>query len=227
MLRVLTLAVALSLIISPATTISAENSATPTAGRELVLDGSAVHDVGSTHLNITNWGLIGSRPGTGAAYSSAPSLEFPVGSGVDHLWAAGLWVGGIVDGVPSVSTGQYTPELLADPDDPLDIIYEAGPGLARGSRYPMPNADDDRDGLEDEDPLDGRDNDGDGLIDEDFAVVGKQYFHASMRDDTALSTSLFPRSSSSRHRGRTGELSVEERPPRRLRRAAVHDHQSW
>ncbi len=45
---------------------------------------------------------------------------------------------------------------------------EGDPGGRRGfSRQP----DDDGDGLEDEDPLDGRDNDGDGLIDEDHAAV--------------------------------------------------------
>jgi len=192
MTTLLMLAVVLSLLFSPATAVFAENAAAPDAGRVLVLDGSAVHDVGATHLNVTNWGLIGARPGTGAPSSSAPSLEFPVGSGADHLWAAGLWVGGIVDGVPLVSTGQYSPELLADPDDPLDTIYESGPGQNRGRRYPMPNADDDRDGQEDEDPLDGRDNDGDGLIDEDYAAVGKQYMRAVMRDDTPLATTLFP-----------------------------------
>jgi hypothetical protein len=45
---------------------------------------------------------------------------------------------------------------------------EGDPGGRRGfSRQ----ADDDGDGLIDEDPLDGRDNDGDGLIDEDHAAI--------------------------------------------------------
>ncbi len=192
MYRGLMLASMLALLISPAALAGLDNTDTPTAGREFVLDGSVVHDIGATHLNITNWGLIGARPGISAPYGSAPSLEFPVGSGVDHLWAAGLWVGAIVDGEPRVSTGQFTPELLADRDDPLDTIYESGPGHVRGRRYPMPNADDDRDGLEDEDRLDGYDNDGDGSIDEDFAAIGKQYFHAVMRDDTPFSLELFP-----------------------------------
>jgi hypothetical protein len=185
----LILAIASVLLILPAAASGADVAADAAARRTFVLDGSAAHDVGNTHLNITNWGLIGSRPGVGAPYSTAPSLDL---DGVDHLWGAGLWVGGIVDGVASVSTGQYTAELLADPDDPLDVIYESGPGHPMGKRYPMPNADDDLDGLEDEDPLDGRDNDGDGRIDEDYAGVGRQYFHARMRDDTALSQALFP-----------------------------------
>lgn len=192
MLRVLMLAVVLPLCISPATAMEAARPVAPAVDRVLVLDGSVVHDVGSTRLNITNWGLIGSRPGSTAAYSSAPSLEFPVHSGVNHLWAAGLWVGGIVDGTARVSTGQYAPELVADPDDPLDAIYESGSGQFPGLRYPMANADDDHDGLEDEDPLDGHDNDGDGLIDEDYAAVGNQYFHAVMRDDRPLTTMTNP-----------------------------------
>jgi hypothetical protein len=159
------------------------------ARRVLVTDGSAVHDLGNTHLNITNWGLIGSRPGIETGYSAAPSLRY---QGVDHLWAAGLWVGGVVDGESRVSTGQYLPELLPDPDDPLDIIYESGKKPSGKRRYPAPNADDDRDGLEDEDPLDGRDNDQDGLVDEDYASIGEQYFRAVQRDDTQLADELFP-----------------------------------
>jgi hypothetical protein len=45
---------------------------------------------------------------------------------------------------------------------------ECDPGGRRGV---APDADDDADGLADEDPVDGRDNDGDGRIDEDFAAV--------------------------------------------------------
>lgn len=47
----------------------------------------------------------------------------------------------------------------------------AAEGAAGGQRGFSARADDDGDGLVDEDPLDGRDNDGDGRTDEDFAAV--------------------------------------------------------
>ncbi|MBD3180489.1 MAG: T9SS type A sorting domain-containing protein [Candidatus Latescibacteria bacterium] len=45
-------------------------------------------------------------------------------------------------------------------------------GCGNGVRMPRDDADDDGDGLINEDRLDGRDNDGDGRVDEDFAAVG-------------------------------------------------------
>ncbi len=48
---------------------------------------------------------------------------------------------------------------------------EGDPGGRRGFD---PGADDDGDGLIDEDRADGRDNDGDGLVDEDFAAIGDE-----------------------------------------------------
>lgn len=156
-----------------------------------VLDGSAVHNVGELQLNITNWGLIGSRPSQDSPYSVAPSAMWPAGSGIDHLFAAGLWIGGIRGGVPLVTTGQYTNELLPSAH-PLDRIYEMSEGEAGGSRFPYPNEDDDGDGRLHEDPKDGFDNDGDGLIDEDFVALATQHFRCTMRDDTVLSQEMWP-----------------------------------
>jgi hypothetical protein len=53
----------------------------------------------------------------------------------------------------------------------LKRVFEGIPG---GRRYPLAQRDDDGDGEEDEDRLDGIDNDGDGRIDEDFAAAGDQ-----------------------------------------------------
>ncbi len=50
-------------------------------------------------------------------------------------------------------------------------LSEGGRG---GARLPSAEADDDGDGLIDEDVFDGRDNDGDGLEDEDFAAIGEK-----------------------------------------------------
>lgn len=195
MLRLAPCALAMLILSTPATSTAAVDSPTG-AGRVLVLDGSAVHDLADVQLNVTNFGLIGSRWGSGAPFSQAPSLLYPAQGGVNHLWAAGLWVGGLLDdGVARVSTGQYSSEFVADPEDPVETIYRSGVddrGRPHGRRYPAPNADDDHDGLVDEDPLDGRDNDQDGLVDEDFARIGDQYFRAVMHDDLPFVEEILP-----------------------------------
>jgi hypothetical protein len=156
-----------------------------------IVDGSFVHDVGELQLNITNWGLIGSRPSVPATYSNAPSAMWPAGSGVDYLFAAGLWVGGIKNGIPLVSTGQFENELLPG-DNPLDTMYRMAEGDLGGARYPYPGEDDDGDGRINEDPKNGYDDDDDGLIDEDFAAVSEQEFRFVMRDDQPVAKELWP-----------------------------------
>ncbi|MBN1163349.1 MAG: hypothetical protein JXB45_02110, partial [Candidatus Krumholzibacteriota bacterium] len=47
-------------------------------------------------------------------------------------------------------------------------------GCPAGKRYPGAHADDDGDGMVNEDPIDGIDNDGDDLVDEDFAAAGDE-----------------------------------------------------
>ncbi len=156
-----------------------------------VVDGSVVHNVGELQLNITNWGLIGSRPNLPSTFGDAPSAMWPAGSGVDYLFAAGLWIGGIKNGVPAVSTGQFENEFLPTPD-PTDTIYRTAEGQLDGSRYPFPDEDDDGDGRVNEDPKDGIDNDGDGRIDEDFAAISEQHFRFKMRDNLSVSTEQWP-----------------------------------
>jgi hypothetical protein len=156
-----------------------------------VVDGSFVHNVGELQLNITNWGLIGSQPGTWATYASAPSAMWPAGSGVDYLFAAGIWVGGIKSGVPLVSTGQFENEFFPT-SHPLDTIYRTFEGDLGGSRYPFPDPDDDGDGRENEDPKNGLDDDHDGLIDEDFAAISQQEFRLRMYDNLPIIQEQWP-----------------------------------
>jgi hypothetical protein len=159
--------------------------------KTLIVDGSAVHSVGNLWNHVTNWGLIGTRPGVASGYENAPSARWPGVSGYNHLWAAGLWVAGTVHGQARVSTGQWEAEIMATAD-PVDIIYATTRGVAGGMRYPWDGADDDGDGSEDEDALDGRDNDGDGRIDEDFAAAADQEFSCVMWDTTALARQTYP-----------------------------------
>ncbi len=157
--------------------------------KQLIIDGSIVHDVGRLHLNITNFGLIGSHYTLGAPYSWAPSGRWPGAGGVNHLYGAGLWVGGVRLGQRLVSTGQYAFEIQASPE-PEDVIYETAWDAAQAVRYPFGDPDDDGDGFEDEDPPNGFDDDDDGDVDEDGAGIGSQQFRAEMTD--TYSTDIFP-----------------------------------
>jgi len=165
-----------------------------------VLDGSYVMNVGELHLNLTNFGLIGSQYSLLTTYSSAPSGQWPGGTGEEYLWAGGLWIGGVINGHACVSTGQYEAEFRPG-DQPRDTIYEAIDGQitrpypnrdAGGKRQPDPEADDDGDGRLDEERLDGYDDDDDGLVDEDFAQIGNQMMVCTMYDNTLLAREIYP-----------------------------------
>jgi hypothetical protein len=156
-----------------------------------ITDGSYVMNVGEVQINITNWGLIGSTPGRARSWANAPSCQWPAGSGIEYLWSAGLWVGGVVLGERLVTMNG---EAYPKPNDVAATIYEAiggnimrptGNTDASGARAPEPGPDDDEDGLVDEETLNGYDDDGDGLIDEDFGQIGNQMMVCTMYDNTA------------------------------------------
>ena len=50
-------------ILSSTSVGAAEKGPMQDSSKTLVLDGSYVHDVGMLHMNITNFGLLGSEPG--------------------------------------------------------------------------------------------------------------------------------------------------------------------
>jgi len=156
-----------------------------------VFDGSGVHDIGELLLHTGNWGIMGSYPGSSMPISQFPSAEWPAGSGVEHLYVEALWVGAIKSGVPAVSTAAFEIEF-SPTDDAIDIIYNSYEGAPGGKRLPSPGADDDGDGMMDEDWLDGHDNDGDGLIDEDFAAISPQMFSSWYTDNMPGITDRYP-----------------------------------
>jgi hypothetical protein len=159
--------------------------------RVLVLDGSFVHNVGQLQMHMSNWGIFGSMPSAGFPFSAAPSAQWPADSGIEYLYVAGLWIGGIVNGIPSVSTAAFEMEFRPT-DDPIDAMYRSNEGASGGIRFPFPGCDDDRDGLVDEDRLDGRDNDGDGRVDEDFAAISDQMFTSWYTDDQPATSQRYP-----------------------------------
>jgi hypothetical protein len=159
--------------------------------RILVFDGSAIHNVGNLQVYVGNWGSFGSRPNSRFPTADFPSAQWPAGSGVEYLYIAGLWVGAKLNGIPVVSTsafdyGEFMPTNLE-----VDRIYESYEGAIGGMRLPgLP--DDDRDGLDDEDWLNGHDDDGDGKIDEDYAAISKQMFSCWYTDDDPKTVRLSP-----------------------------------
>ena len=163
-----------------------------------VLDGSYVMNAGQLHMNITNHGLIGSQYSVVSSFADAPSGQYPAGSGIEYLWAAGIWIGGLKNGIRSVSTGQYERELRPRARVE-DTIYESRdatvirpriPGSS-GFRFPYRRYDDDQDGMEDEELLNGHDDDGDGLLEEDYAQVGDQMMVCTMYDNTPLADEIY------------------------------------
>lgn len=60
-------------------------------------------DPGNIGINVTNVGTLG-RPNIRNNTEGAPSMEYPLNSGIEHLFEAGLWIGAYVDGEIRVST---------------------------------------------------------------------------------------------------------------------------
>ncbi|MBK7769591.1 MAG: hypothetical protein IPI48_03385 [bacterium] len=161
------------------------------AGKVAVIDGHVVHNAGLVGHHVTNWGLLGSAPGVTSSYSDAPSAMWPIGSGNEYLWAAGLWVGAHVGGQPRVTAGAFGSEFLPT-GAAADTIYRAEAGAVGGNRFPWSDADDDGDGREDEELPNGLDDDGDGLVDEDFAAFGDQQFVSAYNDLEPALQEQFP-----------------------------------
>lgn len=61
-------------------------------------------DVGNIGLSVTNVGAIG-RPDVRNSPQGEPSMEYPLNSGIEHLFEGGLWIGAQVNGQIAVSTG--------------------------------------------------------------------------------------------------------------------------
>ena len=62
-----------------------------------------VIDPGNIGLYITNSGTFG-RPDVRNTPTGEPSMEYPINSGIEHLFEGGIWIGALVDGQYLVST---------------------------------------------------------------------------------------------------------------------------
>ena len=144
------------------------------------------HSAGNLLLHVSNRGMFGRRDHD----STYPSAEWPAGSDEEYLWAAGLWVGGVVHrgGVVDtlVSAGLYPEYEFAHLESEggcagawICESFEAAPSGIRLH-------DDDGDGSVDEEFLDGLDDDGDGRVDEDFAGISQQMFSTVYYDTSTF-----------------------------------------
>lgn len=145
-----------------------------------------VHDKGLQQLAIDNRGEFGNPDGWPF---DLPMLEYPRDSGTLFLFSAGLWVGGIRDGMPIVSvctdgdngTSEFaglefaTLQDRANPSiESIGWLGKSTDALTAFDREAALATEDDRYGLR---PgihylglgMKGIDDDGDGLIDEDPA----------------------------------------------------------
>ena len=68
----------------------------------------AVVNVGNIGVTVTNAGFIG-RASVRSNPTGPPSMEYPLDSGIEHLFESGLWIGATrSDGVETVRTGAIT-----------------------------------------------------------------------------------------------------------------------
>ena len=58
-------------------------------------------NVGNIGLTVTNYGTIGNGF---SSFPEQPSCQYPKESGIENLFIGGIWIGGVKDGIISVST---------------------------------------------------------------------------------------------------------------------------
>lgn len=63
-------------------------------------DNSKYTNVGNIGITITNFGTYGHGF---SLWPDQPSAEFPIGSGIEHIFDGGLWIGGFVEGSGNVA----------------------------------------------------------------------------------------------------------------------------
>jgi hypothetical protein len=90
-------------------------------------------------LNVTNIGTFGNAFRGYRDGSGNQSCEYPVGSGVEHLFEAGFWFGGLVNGQTLVSTSAYdAPQGYATGKAGFEFTNVSGPLKQRSSFFDSP-----------------------------------------------------------------------------------------
>ncbi len=101
----------------------------PNLLKPLVDDDTKYTNIGNILLTVTNFGTIGH----GFSIAGQPSCEYPKGSGIEHLFDGGLWVGGIKSGEKRVSTAAVDASSVVNvlqgfeftnSADPTDVVRQ-------------------------------------------------------------------------------------------------------
>lgn len=116
------------LIISACSLVFSQDRKLPeTLPKILIDDDSKFTNIGNIGLTVTNYGRLGDgfveqRP------INQPSCEYPIGSGIEHVFSGGLWVGGMrADGKVLVTTGAVDISYLRDVAAGFEFTTTADP----------------------------------------------------------------------------------------------------
>ncbi len=100
--------------------------------KTLVDDDKHYTNIGNIGMTVSNFGTVGD--GFAIQRPDQPSCEYPLGSGIEHMFAGGIWVGGKRDdGTILVTTGARDIPALRDvaagfeftnSADPNDVVWE-------------------------------------------------------------------------------------------------------
>ncbi len=72
-------------------------------------------NIGNIGLTVTNFGEFGNGLGKLSQANHPPSCEYPLGSGIEHIFAGGLWVGGFFRSTPtSAPVGPFVTTAAVD-----------------------------------------------------------------------------------------------------------------
>ncbi len=98
-----------------------------------------VTSVSDVRLTVTNIGTFGNAFRGYRDGSGNPSCEYPAGSGVEHLFESGFWIGGIVNGQRFVSTSAYdAPQGYATGRAGFEFTNKSGDIKQRSSYFDSP-----------------------------------------------------------------------------------------
>jgi len=117
-------------------------SSSPSAGKPLVDDYWHYTTIGNVGMTVTNF----SNFGNGFSNPDQPSCEYPLGSGIEHIYRGGLWVGAkLPDGTIRVTTGALDAGSVDQGEEGFEFAADLRDSIAEyssitTSRYYSPSA---------------------------------------------------------------------------------------
>jgi hypothetical protein len=101
------------------------NNDDPRLRKKLDDDNSKFTNIGNIGITITNFGTYGHGF---ILWPEQPSCEYPLGSGIEHLFDGGIWIGGHIRGVggPLVTTGAVDAASVSARGGGFEFTNDAG-----------------------------------------------------------------------------------------------------